>query len=124
MFWEHLRADVRHALRLAIKAPAFTALTIFALAIGIGANSAIFTIVNGVLLQPLPYRDPGQLVMVWSSNPKEQKPQNVVSPANFLDFREGVKDLAELEALFSFMANNQMRTDPTQIAPSPATRRG
>lgn len=81
MFWEHLRADVRHALRLAIKAPAFTALTIFALAIGIGANSAIFTIVNGVLLQPLPYRDPGQLVMVWSSNPKEQKPQNVVSPA-------------------------------------------
>ena len=111
MFWEHLRADIRLTLRQAVKAPIFTALTIFALALGIGANSAIFTVVNGVLLQPLPYRDPGRLVMVWSSNQPEQKPQNVVSPANFIDFRKGVEDLAELDAAFSFIVNSQMRTD-------------
>ena len=111
MYWDNLRTDIRHALRLAVGAPAFTALTILALALGIGANSAIFTVVNGVLLQPLPYRDPSQLVMVWSHNTREQKPQNVVSPANFIDFRDGVKDVAELESFTSFIANNQMRAE-------------
>ncbi|HUU34642.1 MAG TPA: hypothetical protein VMW48_11305, partial [Vicinamibacterales bacterium] len=110
MFWEHVRADVRHTLRLALKAPLFTALSVFALALGIGANSAIFTVVNGVLLQPLPYGDPDHLVMVWSTNEREQKPQNVVSPADFIDLRDGVKEIAELEAFHSFIANNRMRT--------------
>ncbi|HUU34853.1 MAG TPA: ABC transporter permease, partial [Vicinamibacterales bacterium] len=76
-----------------------------------GANSAIFTVVNGVLLQPLPYGEPDRLMMVWSTNAREQKLQNVVSPANFIDLRDGVKEVAELEAFHSFIANNQMRTD-------------
>lgn len=110
MFWDTLRSDVGHALGMAFKRPLFTALAVLALALGIGANSAIFTVVNGVLLQPLPYRDPGQLVMVWSSNAREQRPQNVVSPANFLDYREGARDLADLEAFTSFIINDQLQT--------------
>ena len=70
MFWDTLRADIRHTLRLAIKTPVFTSLTVLALALGIGATSAIFAVVNGVLLRPLPYRDPGRLVNIWSHNTK------------------------------------------------------
>ncbi|MDH4066341.1 MAG: ABC transporter permease, partial [Acidobacteriota bacterium] len=110
MFWDTLRSDVGHALAVAVKRPLFTGLSVAALALGIGANSAIFTVVNAVLLQPLPYRDPGRLVMVWSSNPREQRPQNVTSPANFIDYREGVSDLADLEAFASFIINDQLQT--------------
>jgi putative ABC transport system permease protein len=65
------RADIRHTIRLAIKTPVFTTLTILALALGIGATTAIFAVVNGVLLRSLPYRDDARLVNVWSFNTKE-----------------------------------------------------
>lgn len=110
VFWENLRSDIGQALALARRRPLVTGLAVLALALGIGANSAIFTVVNGVLLQPLPYGAPDDLVMVWSSNPREQKPINVVSPANFLDYREGVKDLADLEGFMSFVTSDQMTT--------------
>ena len=110
MFWEHLRSDIGHALTLARRRPLVTALAVLALALGIGANSAIFTVVNGVLLRPLPYGAPDDLVMVWSSNPREEKPTNVVSPANFLDYRDGTRDLADLEGFMSFISSEQMTT--------------
>ena len=88
MFWDTLRADVRFAIRQALQAPLYTGLAVAALALGIGANSAIFTVVQGILLKPLPYQDPGQLVMVWSHNTKEEKPENPISPANFRDLRD------------------------------------
>ena len=60
-----------------------------ALALGLGANSAIFAVVRGVLLQPLPYAEPDRLVMIWSDNRREHKPQNAISPANYADFPNG-----------------------------------
>ena len=119
MFWDTLRADIRHTLRLAIKTPVFTTLTVLALALGIGATTAIFAVVNGVLLQALPYRDDGRLVNVWSFNTKENLPRNPLSPANFLDFQKMNTTLDGLEGYFTFVTPAQLQTDSgTEIANS------
>ena len=111
MFWDTLRADLRHTLRLAIKTPVFSALTVLALALGIGATSAIFAVVNGVLLRSLPYRDDARLVNVWSFNTKDNLPRNTISPANFLDFQKMNTTLDGLEGYFSFVTPSSMQTD-------------
>lgn len=111
MFFETLRSDVRHTLRLAFKTPVFTSLTILALALGIGATTAIFAVVNGVLLRSLPYRDDAQLVNVWSFNTKENLPRNPLSPANFLDLQKMNTTLDGLEAYFTFVTPTQLLTD-------------
>lgn len=105
-----LRSDLRHAVRQVRAAPAHAALVAAALALGLGATSAIFTIVHGVLLRPLPYDDPSRLVMVWSTNAREHRPRNPVSPANFVDLRNAAADLAVLEGVQAFVASSQMRT--------------
>ena len=70
MTWESIRADVRLAIRQCRRAPLFAVLTVASLALGIGANSAMFGVVQAVLLEPLPYADPGALVTIWSDNTK------------------------------------------------------
>jgi predicted permease len=111
MFLETLRSDIRHTLRLAIKTPLFTSLTVLALALGIGATAAIFAVVNGVLLRALPYRDDGRIVNLWSFNTKENLPRNPLSPANFLDFQKSNTTLDGLEGYFTFVTPAQMQTD-------------
>jgi predicted permease len=111
MLWDTLRADIRHTLRLAIKTPVFSTLTVLALALGIGATTAIFAVVNGVLLQSLPYRDDGSLVNVWSFNTTEDRVRNPMSPANFLDFQKLNSTLDGLEGYFTFVTPAQLQTD-------------
>ena len=78
-------------------------LAVLALALGIGANSAVFSVVNGVLLRPLPYQEPERLVMVWSDNRNEGRALNVVSPANFADYRDRSRSFAAMDYAVSFM---------------------
>jgi predicted permease len=78
--------DVRLAIRLLTRAPGFTVVTLVTLAIGIGANTAIFSVVYAVAFEPLPYPAPDRLVRVFDENPS--RPRFPVSPANFLDYRE------------------------------------
>jgi putative ABC transport system permease protein len=103
--------DLRYALRRFLRAPLFTSLAIGALALGIGGASAIFSIINGVLLKPLPYASPDSLVMIWSDNTRESRPDYPMSPANFLDYKASATTLRQVEAMFSFVTPASMRSD-------------
>ena len=87
MFRQALQ-DLRHGGRVLLASPAFTLAAIAALTIGIGANTAIFAVVNTLLIQPLPYKNPDRLAIVWEHNLPRDKRNNVVSPGNYLHWRE------------------------------------
>src|SRR5205085_4603224 len=90
-----LLRNLRVGLRLLRRSPGFTAVAVITLAIGIGANTAIFSVIDAVLLEPLPYPDPDRLVMVWS---KVQGYRNVVSAGDFLDWKKQNTVFQELHA--------------------------
>jgi putative ABC transport system permease protein len=85
---DHLRQDLRHAFRSLLRAPAFSVVTILTLALGIGANTAIFSIVNGVILRPLGYPKPEQLMYLTTQFPAFGFDQFWVSPPEYFEFRE------------------------------------
>ena len=111
MVWQAVNMDLRYALRMFVRTPVFTGLTVLALALGIGANSAIFSVVNGVLLKPLPYTEPDRLVMVWNDNTREGVRQYPMSPANFLDVKAATRTLERMEVMYSFLIAPTLRTN-------------
>ena len=80
--------DLRYGARLLVRSPGFSLVAIIALAIGIGANTAIFSVIYTLLLQRLPYRDADRLAIVWEHNTVRDRKSNVVGPANFIHWRE------------------------------------
>lgn len=110
MTWESITSDVRLALRHIRKTPLFAAMTIATLAIGIGANSAIFSAVYAALLKPLPYADAGRLVALWSDQTKLGDPSYPMSPANYDSFKRETTSLGQVEAMYSFLVNLQITT--------------
>lgn len=80
--------DIRYGVRALLTNPGFTAVAVLTLALGIGANTAIFSIVSGVLLRPLPYREPDRLVTLWERHPAKGVEQENVSPPDFADWRD------------------------------------
>src|SRR5579864_8652532 len=83
--------DLQYGLRSLRRSPASTAISILALGLGIGANSAVFSVVNAVLIRPLEYKDPARLVFVWANQLSHGVRQEAVSPADFKDFVEQSK---------------------------------
>jgi len=81
-------SDLKHGFRVLLRTPLFTICTIAALAIGIGATTALFSVVHALLIRPLPYKDADSLVVMWEHNLPRNRPRNVISPANFLAWRE------------------------------------
>ena len=111
MFAQTFLMDVRFAVRMFLRAPAFSGLTVLALALGIGGSSAIFSIIDGVLLKPLPFASANELVMIWTDNTRERRPEYPMAPANFLDYKASAQHVRDVEAMFSFIIATPMRTD-------------
>lgn len=99
IFWQ----DLRYGARMLLKNPGFTLATVFALALGIGANTAIFSVVNGVLLRPLPYRDADRLVMV-SAYSKQDNEAPTVSAPDFQDYRQRSQTVESFAGLLAVTA--------------------
>jgi putative ABC transport system permease protein len=96
---EKLLQDLRYAARMLVKHPGFTAVAALTLALGIGANAAIFSVVNAVLLRPLPFDEPERLVAVWTPHPKRGIARGASSYPDFADYRD---QSASFEALAAF----------------------
>jgi putative ABC transport system permease protein len=99
-WWVHaFKQDIKHAFRVLARQPGVTFVAILTLALGIGANSAIFSAVNAVLLRPLPYDDPDRLVTLWEKRPAEGVMDNVVSPADFADWSKMATSFESMAAM-------------------------
>jgi putative ABC transport system permease protein len=97
---ETLLQDLRYGIRMLIKRPGFTFVAVIALALGIGANTAIFSVINAVLLRPLPFAEPERLVNLWETRPSRGITQNPASYPNFADWRDQ-NDVFERVAAFN-----------------------
>ena len=103
-FIETAWRDVRFGVRALVHSPIFSVVTVLSLALGIGANTAIFSVVNGLLLRPLPYPEPEQIVHVWHTPPQQSFPgldRFSVSPANYVDWK-AQSSVFEQMAIYSY----------------------
>ncbi|HJT29357.1 MAG TPA: ABC transporter permease [Pyrinomonadaceae bacterium] len=90
--------DIRYGIRGLLKRPGFTVIALITLALGIGANTAIFSVVNAVLLRPLPYQKPEELVIVWEDATFAGFPHNTPAPANYVDWKTQNQSFADMAA--------------------------
>jgi putative ABC transport system permease protein len=88
--------DLRYAARMLRRSPSFTTIAIVTLALGIGANTAMFSVVNAVILRPLPYQDPDRLAMLWTTDPKRDIREEGTSYPTFLDWRSQSRAFADM----------------------------
>ncbi len=107
--------DLRYAARMQRKNPAFTVIAVIALALGIGANTAIFSVVNTVLLRPLPYKDPERLVMVWEDASRHGYPRDTPAAANYVDWRDQNQVFEGMAAIADISFNLTGAGDPERL---------
>jgi predicted permease len=107
--------DLQFALRLIRRRPVAALAVVLSLALGVGANAAVYSIVQAVLLRPLPYVAPDELVMVWEHNISRDRQRNVVSPGNFLAWRDEHQGFARFDAFADFSVNLTGVGEPEEI---------
>ena len=112
---QSLGQDLQLAIRMLRKNPAFPILAVLTLALGIGANSAIFSVVDAILLRPLPYPEPNRLVRLWESYPARGFFRNVVNPINFLDWRDNSKSFQDMAAIVGSSNNLNANGQPVAV---------
>ena len=112
---QSLFADLRYGLRLLRKSPAFTAIAVVTLALGIGANAAIFSTVNAVLLRALPYHEPDRVVLVWEDASYVGFPINTPAPANYFDWKRRNDVFTDIAATRGASANLTAGGPPEQV---------
>jgi putative ABC transport system permease protein len=120
---ETLFRDLRYGARMLIKNPVFTAVAVFSIALGIGANTAVFSVINGVLLKSLPFKDPESLVLVWGDegNDDRLKGRNQLSATDVADFRAQTTTLEEVSP---YMGWNPIMSGDSQAERIPAIQVG
>lgn len=118
-----LAQNFRFALRMMVRRPGFTLLVVFYFGLAIGANSAIFSVVDGLLGRPLPFRSAEELVLVWNtfSGPGGEQEEYPVSPANFLEWKEGNEVFTDLAAMDPTSLNLTSLEEPLRIETAAVT---
>jgi putative ABC transport system permease protein len=112
---ESVIQDLRHAARMLRRRPGFTAVAVTTLAIAIGANVAIFSVVHTVLLRPLPFADPDRLVWVWENSPQRSVPRRAVTPVAYAAYRDRAGVFTELGASSDWMGSLTGAGEPESI---------
>src|ERR687883_1121170 len=110
-----LLQDLRYGARVLRKKPGFTAVAVVTLALGVGANTAIFSVVNAVILRPLPYPEPERLVRVYEKRPKLGRTRNVVSAPDFVDWRGQNRAFDSMAAYTGWGASLTSDGEPQRI---------
>ena len=113
---ETLIKDVRYGARGLWKRPGFTAVAVLTLALGIGANTAIFSVVNAVLLKPLRFREPERLVMIWEDATFAGFPRNTPAPANYVDWKSQTQSFEDIAATAEWTFNLTGDGDPERVS--------
>jgi putative ABC transport system permease protein len=113
--------DVRYAARMLVKRPVFTVMATLTLALGVGANTAIFSVVEAVLLRPLPYAHADRVVVVWENNRERTQSHNVLNPANFLDWQEQAKSFDQMAGFIDQRYSLTGAGDPEEMPAQLAT---
>src|SRR5262245_33459112 len=119
---QNILQDLRYGARMLWKKPGFTVIAVITLALGIGANTAIFSVVNGVLLRPLPYKEPGQLARVYSEFPTMNLRKFWISPPEFLDIQKESKSWESIGAWLTGGVNLSWTGDPIRVTSTSVTR--
>ncbi|MCH7978738.1 MAG: ABC transporter permease, partial [Acidobacteria bacterium] len=115
LFLETLLQDLRIAVRGMRKSPGFTFVVVLTLALGIGANAAIFSVINSVLLRPLPFEDPERLVTIWHHYDKLNLPRATISPRTFAIYRDQTRSFQQVAALRAWNTNMTGRGNPERL---------
>src|SRR5215510_14055465 len=108
-----LMADIRFGLRMLLKSPVVTIVALVALTLGIGANTAIFSVVNGVLLRTFPYPDAERIVLVWEKSPRND--QNVINLGNFFDWKDQNQVFTDMAVFFNRSFNLTGDGEPEEV---------
>jgi putative ABC transport system permease protein len=108
-------ADVKYALRVLRQNPGFAAAAVLTLALGIGASTAVFSVVNAVLLRPLPFRDPDRIVMIWETQATRGEDRVVVSDGNFRDWQEQSRSFERMAAFVGDAVRMTVGGEPVLI---------
>src|SRR5580658_8984713 len=111
--WDILRQDLRYTARTLLRSPGFSITAILVVALGVGANTAVFSLTDHVFLRALPYADPGRLVRIWESHPGY--PQMELSPANYRDFKKAATSFESVGLFDTESMNLVGHGDPSRV---------
>jgi putative ABC transport system permease protein len=120
-FVENLGQDLRYGMRMLHKNPGFTAAAVVTLALGIGANTAIFSVLNAVVLRPLPYKDPGRLAVLWTDNLRQNLHEERTSYPNFEDWKRQSNTFEDMAFASGFTVNLTGGDTPERIVAARVT---